>query len=71
VKAEHRGISGQDEYSDGMVEHDMHEGKFLKLLDELRIPEETIVFYSTDTHYNTWPDAATRCIWTGTTSFPC
>ena len=23
VKAEHRGISGQDEYSDGMVEHDM------------------------------------------------
>jgi hypothetical protein len=24
VKAEHRGISGQDECSDGMVEHDMH-----------------------------------------------
>jgi arylsulfatase len=60
VKAEHRGISGQDEYSDGMVEHDMHIGQFLKKLDELGIAENTIVFYSTDNgpHYNTWPDAA-------------
>ena len=60
VKKEHRGISGQDEYADGMVEHDMHVGKFLKLLDELGIADNTIVFYSTDNgpHYNTWPDAA-------------
>jgi arylsulfatase len=60
VKPELRGISGQDEYSDGMVEHDMHIGKFLKVLDELGIAENTIVFYSTDNgpHYNTWPDAA-------------
>ena len=60
VKAELRGISGQDEYSDGMVEHDMHIGQFLDLLDELGIADETIVFYSTDNgpHYNTWPDAA-------------
>jgi arylsulfatase len=60
VKEEHRGISGQDEYSDGMVEHDMHVGKFLALLDELGIAEKTMVFYSTDNgpHYNTWPDAA-------------
>ncbi len=60
VKAELRGISGQDEYSDGMVEHDMHIGKFLALLDELGIADDTIVFYSTDNgpHYNTWPDAA-------------
>ncbi len=60
VKDELRGISGQDEYSDGMVEHDMHIGKFLALLDELGIAENTIVFYSTDNgpHYNTWPDAA-------------
>lgn len=60
VKPELRGISGQDEYSDGMVEHDMHIGKFLDLLDELGIAENTIVFYSTDNgpHYNTWPDAA-------------
>ncbi len=61
VKKERRGISGQDEYSDGMVEHDMHVGKFLKLLDELKIADNTIVFYSTDNgpHYNTWPDAGT------------
>jgi len=60
VKKELRGISGQDEYSDGMVEHDMHIGKFLELLDKLRIADNTIVFYSTDNgpHYNTWPDAA-------------
>lgn len=59
VKEEHRGISGQDEYSDGMVEHDMHVGEFLDLLDELEIADNTIVFYSTDNgpHYNTWPDA--------------
>jgi arylsulfatase len=60
VKPELRGISGQDEYADGMVEHDMHIGKFLKVLDELGIADDTIVFYSTDNgpHYNTWPDAA-------------
>jgi arylsulfatase len=55
-----RGIFGQDEYSDGMVEHDMHIGQFLAKLDELGIADNTIVFYSTDNgpHYNTWPDAA-------------
>ncbi len=60
VKEELRGISGQDEYADGMVEHDMHIGRFLDLLDELGIADNTIVFYSTDNgpHYNTWPDAA-------------
>jgi len=60
VKDELRGISGQDEYSDGMVEHDMHIGKFLETLDRLGIADNTIVFYSTDNgpHYNTWPDAA-------------
>ena len=59
VKQELRGISGQDEYSDGMVEHDMHIGQFLKVLDELDIADNTIVFYSTDNgvHMNTWPDA--------------
>ncbi len=60
VKDELRGVSGQDEYADGMVEHDMHVGKFLDLLDELGIADNTIVFYSTDNgpHMNTWPDAA-------------
>ena len=61
VKAESRGKSGQDEYSDGMVEHDAHVGELLKLVDELGIGNDTIVMYSTDNgpHYNTWPDAGT------------
>jgi len=49
-----------DEYTAGMLEHDMHIGLFLKKLDELGITDNTIVFYSTDNgpHMNTWPDAA-------------
>jgi arylsulfatase len=60
VKDELRGISGQDEYADGMVEHDMHVGQLLDKVDELGITENTVVFYSTDNgpHMNTWPDAA-------------
>jgi len=65
VKDELRGISGQDEYSDAMVEHDMHVGQFLDLLDELGIADNTIVLYSTDNgpHMNTWPDAAMTPFW--------
>ncbi len=63
VKEEHTGISGPsgDEYHDGMVEHDMHVGELLDLLDELGIADNTLVMYSTDNgpHYNTWPDAGT------------
>ena len=60
VKEENRGISGQGEYNDGMVEHDRHVGQILDKLDELGIADDTIVMYSTDNgpHYNTWPDAA-------------
>ena len=49
-----------DEYQAGMIEHDLHIGLFLDLLDELGIADNTIVHYSTDNgpHYNTWPDAA-------------
>ena len=59
VKKELRGISGQNEYGDGMVEHDMHVGKLLDLLDELGVADNTIVQYGTDNgpHKNTWPDA--------------
>ena len=61
IKEEHRGLSGQDAYGDGMVEHDMHVGELLDLLDELGITDNTIVHYSTDNgpHMNTWPDAGT------------
>jgi len=59
VKDELRGISGQNEYGDGMMEHDMHVGKLLDLLDELGVADNTIVQYGTDNgpHKNTWPDA--------------
>lgn len=55
-----RGISGQDFYGDAMVDHDRQVGELLNKLDELKIADNTIVFYSTDNgpHYNTWPDAA-------------
>jgi arylsulfatase len=63
VKDEHEGLAGPrgDEYHDGMVEHDMHVGELLALLDEMGIADNTIVLYSTDNgpHYNTWPDAGT------------
>lgn len=80
VKAEHRGISGQDEYSDGMVEHDMHVGELLKLIDDLGVADNTIVQYSTDNgvHYNSWPDAGTTQFrsekntnWEGAYRVPC
>jgi arylsulfatase A-like enzyme len=49
-----------DEYTCGMIEHDMHIGQFLDVLDKLGIADNTIVHYSTDNgpHMNTWPDAA-------------
>src|SRR5262245_58233662 len=42
VKAANRGKSGQDEYSDGMVEHDGQVGELLKLIDDLGIAGDTI-----------------------------
>jgi arylsulfatase A-like enzyme len=58
VRPEHRN-KGNDEYTDGMIEHDMHVGELLALIDELGIADNTIVQYSTDNgpHFNTWPDA--------------
>jgi arylsulfatase len=52
---------GNDEYTDGMIEHDMHVGQLLDYLEELGVDENTIIIYSTDNgpHYNTWPDAGT------------
>ena len=69
-----------DEYTVGMIEHDMHIGMFLDLLDELGIADKTIVHYSTDNgpHYNTWPDAASTPFrgekntnWEGGWRVPC
>ncbi len=82
VKPEHIGLSGPsgDEYHDGMIEHDMHVGELLKLIDELGIAENTIVQYSNDNgpHYNTLPDAGTTPFhseknsnWEGAFRVPC
>ena len=57
-----RGQSGMpdNEYADGMIEHDGDVGKLLKALDDLGIANDTIVVYTTDNgpHMNSWPDAA-------------
>ncbi|PCH68164.1 MAG: arylsulfatase [Rhodobacteraceae bacterium] len=62
MRAQANDIAGRklDEYSAGMVEHDLQIGQFLDVLDELGIADNTIVQYSTDNgpHMNTWPDAA-------------
>jgi arylsulfatase A-like enzyme len=72
VKEEMREIADEryngrraDEYTAGMIEHDMHIGQFLDKLDELDIADNTIVFYSTDNgvHMNTWPDAGMTPFW--------
>jgi arylsulfatase len=79
VKQDHR-HQGNDEYTDGMIEHDGQVGELLKLLDDLGIADTTIVQYSTDNgpHYNTWPDAGTTPFrseknsnWEGAYRVPC
>jgi len=52
---------GDNEYADGMIEHDQDVGKLLKSLDDLGISKNTIVIYTTDNGPNqwSWPDAAT------------
>jgi arylsulfatase len=56
---ENIGKSGQGPYNDVMVAHDELIGEMLDQLDDLKIADNTIVFYSTDNgvHFNTWPDA--------------
>jgi len=63
VRAEHRdkpGLTARTEYADGMIEHDAIVGSILKMLDDLKIADNTIVVYTTDNgpHMNTWPDGA-------------
>lgn len=79
IKKENR-HKGNDEYTDGMIEHDGHVGELLQLIDELGLANDTIVQYSTDNgpHYNTWPDAGTMPFrgeknsnWEGAFRVPC
>ena len=79
VRKEHR-HPGNDEYTDGMIEHDALVGQLLKLIDDLGLANDTIIMYSTDNgpHYNTWPDAGTTPFhgeknsnWEGAFRVPC
>ncbi|MGC8642513.1 MAG: arylsulfatase [Isosphaeraceae bacterium] len=74
------GLTARTEYADGMVEHDGHVGKLLKVLDDLQITGDTIVLYTTDNgpHANSWPDGATTPFrsekntnWEGAFRAPC
>jgi arylsulfatase A-like enzyme len=62
VRASMRGQSGMpdNEYADGMIEHDGDVGKLLKALDDLNLANDTLVIYTTDNgpHMNSWPDGA-------------
>ncbi|MFN9013034.1 MAG: sulfatase-like hydrolase/transferase, partial [Pseudomonadota bacterium] len=48
-----------DIYGSGLMEHDGHVGQLLKLLDDLKIADNTIVVYTTDNGamVSWWPDA--------------
>ncbi len=61
VRASMRGQSGMpdNEYADGMLEHDGDVGKLLQTVDDLGVANDTIVLYTTDNgvHMNSWPDS--------------
>jgi arylsulfatase A-like enzyme len=82
VRAAHRGRyeHGDNEYIDGMEEHDDTVGSLLKALDDMAIANYTIVIYSSDNgpHMNTWPDGAMTWFrsekntnWEGAFRVPC
>jgi arylsulfatase len=58
LKPASAGKTGLGTQADGMIEHDGQVGELLKLLDDLKIADNTIVVYSTDNGAmkNQWPD---------------
>jgi arylsulfatase len=58
LKPSSAGKTGLGIQADGMVEHDGQVGELLKLLDDLKIADNTIVIYTTDNGAmkNQWPD---------------
>ncbi|EPZ50774.1 arylsulfatase [Bacteriovorax sp. BAL6_X] len=58
-RPEAKGLSGQGDYNDVFVQHDMYVGRLLDSLEKNKVKDNTFVMYSTDNgvHYNTWPDA--------------
>ena len=80
LKAESQGKTGLGLYPDGMVETDGHVGELLKLLDDLKVAENTVVVYTTDNGAEcfTWPDGGTTPFkgekdtnWEGAFRVPC
>lgn len=66
LKAESRKLANQyssefDVYGSGLMEHDAEVGEMLKLLDDLKIADNTIVVYTTDNGAQEamWPDGGT------------
>jgi arylsulfatase len=58
LKPASNGKTGLGIQADGMTEHDGQVGELLKLLDDLKIADNTIVLYTTDNGAmkNQWPD---------------
>jgi arylsulfatase A-like enzyme len=80
LKKESQGKTGLGLYPDGMLETDGHVGELLKLLDDLKITDDTVVVYTTDNGAEcfTWPDGGTTPFkgekdtnWEGAFRVPC
>jgi arylsulfatase len=80
LKKESQGKTGLGVYPDGMVETDGHVGQLLKLLDDLKVADNTIVVYTTDNgaEVMSWPDGGSTPFkgekatnWEGAFRVPC
>ena len=80
LKKESQGKTGLGLYPDGMVETDGHVGQLLKLLEDLKVADNTIVVYTTDNgaEVMSWPDGGSTPFkgekatnWEGAFRVPC
>ncbi|HKD85312.1 MAG TPA: arylsulfatase, partial [Terriglobales bacterium] len=80
LKKESQGKTGLGVYPDGMVETDGHVGELLRLLDDLKVADNTVVVYTTDNGAEcvTWPDGGSTPFkgekdtnWEGGFRVPC
>ena len=72
--------NGEDTYGDALAVHDKEVGELLKLLDDLKLTENTIVIYTTDNgpYQYMWPEGGTTpfkgdkgTTWEGGVRVPC
>src|ERR1700741_5061722 len=85
LKKEDIGVSrasknGEDKYGDALAQHDKEVGELLKLIDDLKLTENTIVIYTTDNgpYQYMWPEGGTSpfrgdkgTTWEGAVRVPC